>query len=265
MVAKHPVIIVDDEYLARDELRNIVMRRHPEFEIVGEAASALEAWNLVKEFPQIEGVFLDIHIQAENERAGLDLAYAINRLSNAPWIVFVTGHPQTAVEAHRLHPAHYLLKPLEEAGVKEALDWVRRRQVAPEVSVFRGVRRIAIRHRIVNRFDEHEWHTEFVDPEEIVLIAKNKSANTLRVHLLQDSVLDGVNGTIKDWAGRYGDLGFVQIHRSHLVNLKNLRSLKPRAGENDVYKVALKDSVFELAVGPEYLDELRGKLNKGLF
>jgi DNA-binding LytR/AlgR family response regulator len=84
-------MIVDDEYLARDELKNILKRRHPDFDVVAEAASAQEAWALLKDYPGIDGVFLDIHIQTENERAGLDLAYAINRLADAPWIVFVTG------------------------------------------------------------------------------------------------------------------------------------------------------------------------------
>ncbi len=265
MVGKRAVLIVDDEYLSRDELKNILSRRHPDIDVVAEAASAQEAWTLIKEYPNIEGVFLDIHIQTENERAGLDLAYAINRLSRAPWIVFITGHPHTAVEAHRLHPAHYLLKPLEDGKVDEALDWIRK--IHPRVAVANANKpqRIAIRHRVANRFDEHEWHTEFVDPGEIVFIAKNKSANTLKFHLLQDGVLDSVNGTIKDWESKYTGLGFVQIHRSHLVNLKHVRSLKPRAGENDVYKVALKDCLCELPVGPEYLDLLREKLSKGQF
>jgi DNA-binding LytR/AlgR family response regulator len=265
MVSKRAVIIVDDEYLARDELKNILKCRHPDFEVVAEAANAQEAWALIKEYPQIDGIFLDIHIQTENERAGLDLAYAINRLAHAPWIVFVTGHPQTAVEAHRLHPAHYLLKPLENSKVDEALDWIRQKQarVAPVTGNYS--KRIVVRHRIANRFDEHEWHTEFIDPGEIMFIAKNKSANTLKIHLMQEAMLDGVNGTIKEWENKYAGLGFVQIHRSHLVNLKHVRSLKPRAGENDVYKVALKDCRCELAVGPEYLDLLRDRLNNGRF
>lgn len=266
MVGKHPVIIVDDEYLARRELKDMLGRRHPDFEVVAEAASAQEAWALIKQYPQVEGIFLDVHIQTENERAGLDLAYAVNRLANAPWIIFVTGHPQTAVEAHRLHPAHYLLKPLDDQSVEEALDWIRRRWTGvsePVIDIH--PKRIAIRHRMANRFDEHEWHTEFIDPNEVVFIAKNKSANTLKVHLLHDTVLDGVNGTVKDWESKYTGLGFVQIHRSHLVNLKHVRSLKPRAGENEVYKVALKDCQYELAVGPEYLDVMREKLVKGWF
>lgn len=265
MVDKRSVIIVDDEYWAREDLKSILKRRHPDFEVIAEAANSQDAWRLINEYPETDGVFLDIHIQAENERAGLDLAYAINRLARSPWIVFITGYQQTAVEAHRLHPAHYLLKPLDDDKVDEALDWIRKQQRATLPEKVTQPKRIVVRHRITNHFDEHEWHTEFIDPGEIVFITKNKAANTLKIHLSNNKVLDGVNGTIKEWEHKYTVLGFLQIHRSHLVNLKQVRSLKPRAGENEVYKVALKDSLSELAVGPEYLDVLREKMKTGQF
>ncbi|WP_027159997.1 LytR/AlgR family response regulator transcription factor [Methylobacter luteus] len=265
MVDKRSVIIVDDECWAREDLKSILKRRHPDFEVIAEAANSQDAWRLINEYPEIDGVFLDIHIQAENERAGLDLAYAINRMARSPWIVFITGYQQTAVEAHRLHPAHYLLKPLDDDKVDEALDWIRKQQPATLPEKVIQPKRIVVRHRITNHFDEHEWHTEFIDPGEIVFITKNKAANTLKIHLSNNKVLDGVNGTIKEWEHKYTVLGFLQIHRSHLVNLKQVRSLKPRAGENEVYKVALKDSLSELAVGSEYLDVLREKMKTGQF
>lgn len=264
MVGKCKVMIVDDEYWAREDLKNILKRRHPDFEMVAEAANSEEAWAIIRERPDIDGVFLDIHIQTENERAGLDLAYAINRLARSPWIVFITGYHQTAVEAHRLHPAHYLLKPLDDDKVDEALDWIRKKQ--SKICLLNTIpKRIEVRHRTANRFDEYERHTEYIDPEEIVFIAKNKAANTLKIHLVNSKVLDGVNGTIKDWENKYTGFCFLQIHRSHLVNLKQVRSLKPRTGENEVYKVAFNDSSIELPVGPEYLDLLREKMGTGQF
>lgn len=265
MVGKYPVIIVDDEYLARDDLKNVLRRRHPDFDVIAEAANAEDAWTLINRHPEIKGVFLDIHIQTESDRAGLDFAYAINRLTQPPWIVFITGYQQTAVEAHRLHPAHYLLKPLDDDKVDEAMDWIRKKQPITRPEHIVQSKRIEVRHSMANRFDEHERHTEFVDPEEIVFIAKNKAANTLKIYLSNNKVLDGVRGTIKAWEQQYTGLGFVQVHRSHLVNLKQVRSLKPRAGENEVYKVALKDSPIDLAVGPEYLDVLRAKMKAGQF
>lgn len=65
--------------------------------------------------------------------------------------------------------------------------------------------------------------------------------------------------------GQHGRIGFAQIHRSHLVNLKQVPSLKPRAGESEVYKIAFKDSPIDLPVGLEYLDMLSEKMTAGNF
>lgn len=260
MVNKHAVMIVDDEFLAREDLKNILKRRHPDFEVVAEAANSQQAWALLQQYPNIHGVFLDVHLQTENERAGLDLAYVINRFERPPWIVFITGYSQTAVEAHRLHPAHYLLKPLDDDKVDEALDWIRKTSYLPHFDSPVKSKRIEVRHSIVNRFDEHERHTAFVEPKEIAFIAKNKAANTVQISLSNSKVLDCVRGTIKDWEIKLSDAGFVKIHRSHLVNLLQVRSIGPRAGENEVYKIALKDLAVDLPVGPEYLELLREKL-----
>ena len=262
MVNTYPVIIVDDEFLAREELKSIIQNRHPDFEIIAEAKNIPDAWALIKKHPHIRGVFLDIHLQAENARAGLDFAYQLNRLADAPWIVIITSQPQTALEAHNLPPAHYLLKPLEEAKLAEALAWIRHKYARPIPNFSPVAKRIGIRHRILNRFGEHEWHIAYIDPEETLFVAKNTAASTLKISLQQNQTLDGVSGTIKEWVNKYADLGFVQIHRSHLVNLKHIRSLKPRIGESDVYKVALKDCAQELPVGPEYLEQLRDRLSQ---
>jgi len=261
MVNTCPIIIVDDEFLARDELKNIIHSRHQDFEIIAEAENIPAAWELIKKYPQIRGVFLDIHLQSDSTRAGLDFAYQLNRLADAPWIVFITGHPQTALEAHNLHPAHYLLKPLEEAKVAEALAWIRQKYARPMPNFSQVSKRIGIRHRITNRFGEHEWHIAYIDPEEALFVAKNTAVGTLKINLQQNQMLDGVSGTIRDWVNKYADLGFVQIHRSHLVNIRHIRCLKPRIGESDVYKVSLKDCPQELPVGPEYLEQLRDRLS----
>jgi DNA-binding LytR/AlgR family response regulator len=265
MVGKRLVIIVDDEFLARDELKSILKRRHPDVEVVAEAANSQQALALINQYPNIEGVFLDIHIQNENERAGLDLAYGINRMEPSPWIVFITGYEQNALEAHRLHPEHFLLKPLDDDKVDEALDWIRKKHPVMRWESAIRPRIFEIHHRIINRFGEPEWHTEFIEPGEIIFIAKNKAVNTVKIHLSDGRVLDGVNGTIKDWEEKLTGAGFVQIHRSHLVNLKKVKSLKPHSGDYEGYQIALKDSLCELPIGPVYFDVLLEKMNSGSY
>ncbi|NOU22410.1 MAG: response regulator transcription factor [Methyloglobulus sp.] len=250
MVNKRRVILVDDEPLARVGLKNSLKCRHPDFDVVAEAESAAEAWELVEQDGKIDGVFLDIHIQSESERAGLDLAFALNHLVDPPWIIFVTGYAEHALEAHEIHAVGYLVKPLEEAKVDSLLDWIRKNRPVSRQG------RISIRHRIKNGLAEYEWRTEFVDLNEILYIHKNKSVNTVRVHLAQGIVLDGINATLATWETQLCQHGFLKIGKSSIVNLKLVRSLiSPPAG-SEVYKLSFKCGIDELSVGLDYLDKL---------
>ena len=99
MVKRHRVIIVDDEPLAREELASILNAQHLDFAVVGTADNTASAWDLIQCQGPIDGLFLDIDIQSENQRAGLDFALKLNRLATKPWLIFVTGYREYAVEA----------------------------------------------------------------------------------------------------------------------------------------------------------------------
>lgn len=247
------VLLVDDVYLAREDLKDILRRRHSDVEIAGEADSTAQAWALVQQDHTIDGVFLDIDIPTESNRSGLDFAANLNRLKNPPWIIFVTGSSQHALEAHRLHPAHYLLKPLDDNTVDQALDWVRKHRQAINAT---QTKRLTVKHRVQNSEGDFEYCTAFVDAREIVFIQKNNNANSLKIKMINGEMLDGVVGVLKDW-DRYG---LLQIHKSTLINLDYLRGIKPRPGEDNVYKVYFKSCQDELAVGSTFLEDLRQAL-----
>jgi DNA-binding LytR/AlgR family response regulator len=250
MVTKWRVVLVDDEPLARIGLKNTLTRRHTDFKVVGEAENAAEAWKLIEQDKTIDGMFLDIHIQTESKRAGLDFAFALKHLANPPWIIFVTGYKEHALEAHEIHSIGYLLKPLEDSKVDNLLDWIRKNRPICNQA------RIAIRHRVTNDVAENEWRTEFVDLAEIIYIHKNKSVNTVRVHLTHGEILDGVNTTLATWETQLCHHGFLKIGKSSIVNLKHVRSLKsPQAG-SEVYKLSFKNCTDELSVGLDYVDKL---------
>lgn len=246
MVNKWRVILVDDEPLARLGLKNSLSLRHPDFEVVGEAESAVEALKMIEEDPAIDGLFLDINIQTESERAGLDLAFALSHRVEPPWIVFVTGYEKHALEAHEMHSVGYLVKPLEDAKVEKVLDWIRKSRAQKKQS------RIDIRHRTTNRFGEKEWHTEFVDPADILYIHKGKALATVRVHLVHCSDLDGVRSTLGGWEVQLRHHGFVRINKSCIVNLKHVRSLISPQDRSERYLLTFYGCEDRLIVGKEY-------------
>lgn len=254
MVNKRRVLIVDDEALARDELAAMLRSRHLDIEVIGAVESTARAWELIQVDEAIEGIFLDIDIQTESRRSGLDFAFNLQRLEKKPWIVFVTGYCEHALEAFQSFPINYLLKPIDNASIDRTLDWVR--QNFPSIKF--QARRLAVHHRLDDASGEKLFCTDYLDFDDILYIQKNNGINTVKIGLTNGEVLDGVNGTIKEWEMH----GFFRIHRGKLVNLHHVRREEPRIGENTVYKIVFKNSPVKLAIGPDFLPALRERLKK---
>src|SRR5205807_8214756 len=87
-------LLVDDEAPARSELRYL-LQAHAEVTVVGEAASAAEAIELTSELAY-DVVFLDVEMPGAS---GLETAPHIHERRDAPAIVFVTAHAESAVAA----------------------------------------------------------------------------------------------------------------------------------------------------------------------
>lgn len=110
------VLIVDDEPLARARLRRL-LQQQAGFFCIGEAENSQQAKQLVQQL-QPDVILLDIEMPGEN---GLTLAEYLNRQTVPPAIIFVTAHPQHALEAYQAAPADYLLKPVSAGRLTQAL------------------------------------------------------------------------------------------------------------------------------------------------
>jgi two-component system, LytTR family, response regulator len=107
-------LIVDDERLARAELKRL-LSVHPQIEIVGEAASAAEARELLDQL-QVDLVFLDIQMP---EVSGLELAASLN---SSLQFVFCTAFNSFALDAFALNALDYLVKPLDPTRLAKTLQ-----------------------------------------------------------------------------------------------------------------------------------------------
>jgi two-component system LytT family response regulator len=119
ILSKIKILIVDDEALARRGLKHR-LRSVPDAEILGEARNGREALKLIRELnPDL--VFLDIQMP------GMGGFEVIAELSGEtmPAIVFVTAFDEYAIKAFEANALDYLLKPIEDSRLKEALDRVR--------------------------------------------------------------------------------------------------------------------------------------------
>lgn len=110
-------IIIDDERLARNELRRL-LENFPKIDIVGEAANADEALPMIEEL-QPDLLFLDIQMPGKN---GFELLQAIE--GKAPDVVFTTAYDEYAIKAFEFNALDYLLKPVEMNRLTEAIHRV---------------------------------------------------------------------------------------------------------------------------------------------
>lgn len=114
------VLIVDDEPLAREELRRL-LDGAPDVEVVGECANAIEAIGAInRRTPQV--VFLDIQMPRVS---GLEMLGMLDP-ERMPRIVFLTAHDEYALRAFEEHAFDYLLKPADPARLEKTLTRLRR-------------------------------------------------------------------------------------------------------------------------------------------
>ena len=110
------VLVVDDERPALDELAWL-LERDPRVAGVATTDNAAEALRVLQE-GGIDAVFIDIRMPG---LTGLELARVLSRFRPPPPVVFVTAHDDHAVDAFELNAVDYLLKPVREDRLAEAV------------------------------------------------------------------------------------------------------------------------------------------------
>ena len=109
-------IIIDDEELARENLKMLLNEFCPDIEIIGMGQNVEEARALIKE-KKPEAVFLDIRMPSGEE--GLELLEDVQ--SDNFQIVFVTAFKDYAIKAFNANSIHYILKPIDIDDLKDAV------------------------------------------------------------------------------------------------------------------------------------------------
>lgn len=120
------VLVVDDEAPARGEL-TFLLERDERIREVLTAADGAEALRTLQEH-RVDAVFMDIRMPGLD---GLDLARVLKRFAEPPPVVFVTAYDDHAVDAFDLRAVDYVLKPVREQRLAEAVTRVLETRTAP--------------------------------------------------------------------------------------------------------------------------------------
>jgi len=206
------VLVVDDEKPALDELAYL-LGRDPRVTSVVKAGSAAEALRVLQE-EHVDAVFSDIHMPG---LSGLELAKVLGRFSEAPPVVFVTAHDEHAVDAFELQVVDYVLKPVHEDRLSEAV----RRIGSAGTDTTPEDDSIAVELGGVTRFVKRA-DVRYVEAQGDYVRLHTPSGN----HLLRVPLT-----TLEE---QWREAGFVRIHRSHLVSLSHVAEVRMDSGHCSV-------------------------------
>ncbi len=259
-------IIVDDEVLSRRGIE-IRARELPDFEIVAQCANGREALAAIQQYkPDL--VFLDIQMPG---MSGFEVLARLPQES-FPLVVFVTAYDQYAIQAFEARAIDYLLKPIDERRFAEAVERVREHLRARSAAAQRD-RLMQIIAEItgcgelaLDELLEHGRKALGGGRPEVLPIRQGRE--TVRVAVASIQWVDAagdymcihaggethiLRGTMKELEELLDPKLFQRVHRSTIVNLRLVRSL--RAHMNGEYFLTLEGGQ-ELKLSRTYRDKI---------
>lgn len=201
-------IIVDDERLARNELKTL-LGNHKEIEVVAECANASEAKEKIDSLkPDV--VFLDINMPG---KSGLEL---VEEISAIPDVVFITAYDEHAIKAFELNAFDYLLKPVQPQRLSETVKKLAEKEVA---SKGENTGPLDERELIFIKDGEKCW---FVKLSDVRLF--ESEGNYVRVYFENNKPL--ILRSLNNLEARLNERQFFRASRKHILNLRWVASVE---------------------------------------
>lgn len=216
-------VIVDDERLARKELRRL-LDEHPEIEIIGECSNGMEAIEFINaNKPDL--VFMDIEMPELN---GFEV---IEKIDKTPAIVFVTAYNDYALKAFEVNALDYVVKPVDPERLKETIAKLHEENEAVNTD---GLDRKTLKKddQVFIKDGEKCW---FIKIDEIKLF--ESEGNYVRIYFenFKPLVLKSLNSLESKLDARL----FFRANRKYIINLQQVKHIENWF--NGGLQVTLKD------------------------
>jgi two-component system, LytTR family, response regulator len=238
---KLTAIIVDDERLARLELRSLLSAFN-EISIIGEAKNLTEAVNLIQtNKPDV--IFLDIQLQSEN---GFDLLEKVEKNFK---LIFVTAFDAFAIRAFETNALDYLLKPVNPERLTKTIERLLENDEKQEISL----RKLEYEDRL---FIEIGERSKFLKISSIKCICADGDYTQV---FTDDGKKHLITKPLKEWEERLPEKYFVRIHRSTIVNLEFIEKVEGWFSRS--YQVFIKDIKQPLTISRRYSAIIKEKFN----
>ncbi|MCR6654859.1 MAG: LytTR family DNA-binding domain-containing protein [Opitutus sp.] len=213
-------LIIDDERLARNELRRL-LAAYADLQVVGEAANTKQAREQLAALrPDL--LFLDVQMPGET---GMQFLESLE--PPAPDVIFTTAYDEFAVKAFELNALDYLLKPVDPQRLAAAIERLRARRAGPasaatNVETGKGAarERLAAEDKVFVREGERCW---FVEVKSIRLL--ESEGNYTRVHF--DNAQPQLFRSLNAMEDRLDPKYFFRANRRQIINLAWIEQIEP--------------------------------------
>ena len=206
-------IIIDDERLARTELRKL-LQDFPEIEVVDEAANAEEGiLKIESQNPDL--VFLDIQMPG---KTGFDM---LSSLERSPYVIFTTAYDEYALKAFEVNALDYLLKPIEPKRLADAIQKLHVTEVKDSTNGENINRSLLTESdQVFVKDGERCW---FVKLSEVRLF--ESVGNYAKVFFGNNKPL--ILKSLNALEERLDEKTFFRANRKHIVNLRMIDKIEP--------------------------------------
>lgn len=215
-------MIVDDEMPARENLRLMLEAHCPKIEVVATADGVKSALALFAE-RQPELLFLDIRMPSGAE--GFDLLEALQEHSF--YVIFVTAFKEYAIEAFEHNALHYILKPIDENDLKEAVNRITEiRNIAERIPDQIDSYKEQLNHLIGSHPENqtkkllinHQKGVKVVSPGELRCLEGSGNCTLIHFHNGEQYLDTRTLKTYEKLLPGY----FFRVHKSYIINLNEV-------------------------------------------
>ncbi len=206
-------IIIDDERLARNELKKLVLA-HPEIEIIEEASNVEEGLEKI-ELLNPDLIFLDIQMPG---KTGFDL---LTELERSPKVIFTTAYDEYALKAFEVNALDYLLKPIEPKRLADAVSKLvceMEKERLGDAAFSRGP--LTENDQVFVKDGERCW---FVKLNEIRLFESVGNYAKVFFGTNKPLILKSLNALEERLDSRV----FFRANRKHIINLRWIEKIEP--------------------------------------
>ena len=207
-------IIIDDERLARNELKKL-LEQHPEIQIIDEASGVDEGVEKI-ELARPDLIFLDIQMPG---KTGFDL---LGELEKAPKVIFTTAFDEFALKAFEVNALDYLLKPIDPSRLSDAIQKLQTELALEQASLIGGSVRgpLTEADQVFVKDGEKCW---FVKLAEIRLFESVGNYAKVYFSTHKPLILKSLNA-LED---RLDEHVFFRANRKHIINLHWIEKIEP--------------------------------------